>query len=93
MSDPEQGRPVISGVARDAFFVIQKPQEPDIPVDKARRCPQCGKQAWALSRWCWHCRYDFDRASLARFHPVKLLALSLLANVLLGAALVIALAD
>lgn len=63
----------------DAFFVQLPPEAPDIPEGKGRPCPQCGRTAWALSRWCWHCKFDFDRAAIPRFHPVKIAFCALIA--------------
>lgn len=59
----------------------------EVPEDKARDCPQCGAKTWAGSRFCRACRWDFDRAALKRFHPVKLLALSASINVATAALL------
>lgn len=86
MSDPEKPGITFERVERDAYaFVFQTSGlPPEIPDGMGRVCNQCGKIAWAQSRWCWHCRYDFDRAAL-RWHPAKLLTLSLIANVALCA--------
>lgn len=75
----------IEHIHGDAFFVALQvsPALPDIPDEQARDCPQCHRPTWRLSRWCIHCQFDFDRASLPRFHPTKLLALSLLVNLAL----------
>lgn len=71
--------PFIGRVERDAFFLIAT-GKPEIPDERGRDCPQCGHRAWADSRFCWHCRWDFDKAALARFHPRKLLMLSAALN-------------
>lgn len=60
---------------------------PDVPDEKARECPQCGVKTWAGSRFCRSCNWDFDRAALSRFHPVKLLALSATLNAVTAALL------
>lgn len=65
----------------DAFFLQIKPPKPDIPDGKGRPCPQCEVTAWAASRWCWHCKFDFDRAAIPRFHPTKVCACALAALV------------
>jgi hypothetical protein len=59
-------------------------QRPNIHEDQRVTCPQCTEIAGKRSRWCWSCGFDFDRARLGRFHPLKLLALSLAANVMLA---------
>lgn len=88
MQDPEepaQSKPtIIERVERDAFFLLAR-QKPNIPPDRRRPCPQCGEDAWAQSRWCWNCKWDFDRAALPRIHPTKLLALMLIVNITLVA--------
>jgi len=80
--------PDIIRVDRDAFFVFAGQLPPDIPPGKGRDCPQCGHVAWAESRWCWHCQFDFDRASIPRLHPVKstLLSAALLVGITAGLA-------
>lgn len=60
----------------------------EVPQDKARECPQCGSQTWAGSRFCRSCSWDFERAALKRIHPVKLLLLSALLNLVTAAMLV-----
>lgn len=59
----------------------------DVPEHKARDCPQCGTKTWAGSRFCRSCKWDFDKASIQRFHPVKLLALSASMNLFTAALL------
>lgn len=76
-------RPHIEG---DAYFLISQAQ-PEIPAEKARPCPQCLHATWAASRWCWNCKFDFDRAVLARCHPTQLLLIALAATNLILAAL------
>lgn len=80
-SQPGQGepQPFINRVERDAFFVIATGR-PEIPDEHGRDCPQCGNRTWAGSRFCWHCRWDFDKAQLRRFHPSKLLMVSAALN-------------
>ena len=90
-TDPTEG-PAPTGaphfhVARDAYFSLSK-QRPLIPAEKGRKCPQCREVAWGDSRWCWNCEFDFDRAECDRFHPTKLLFVSVLTNVALAAAVV-----
>ena len=70
------------GQPRDVY-VISVDAAPEIPDGQGRLCPQCGRTAWAQSRWCWHCKWDFDRAEVARWHPVKLLSLSIALNIAL----------
>lgn len=79
-------RPHIEG---DAYFLFSRTPPPEIPPDKARPCPQCHHAAWADSRWCWNCKFDFDRAVLARCHPTKLLLIALAATNLVLAALLV----
>jgi hypothetical protein len=55
----------IDHIGRDAFFLIASGR-PDIPDAHGRDCPQCGFRAWANSRFCWHCRWDFERLALAK---------------------------
>lgn len=57
-------------------------RDPEIPEGKGRTCPQCRRTAWRESRFCWNCKYDFDRAELPRCHPQKLLLLSVLVQAL-----------
>lgn len=75
----------IENFSGQAFFIEppERRREPKIPDEMGRQCPQCGRTAWRLSRWCWHCNFDFDRAALPRVHPSKIAFLSLLANALL----------
>lgn len=80
-SAPEPPIREVRIVTGDAFFLQIKPHEPDIPAGKGRPCPQCNKVAWAASRWCWHCQFDFDRAAMPRFHPTKVCACALVAIV------------
>lgn len=78
---PEHGPPSQSPLNIDKvekLVVIEHKRAPEIPEGKGRTCPQCRHMAWALSRFCWHCGYDFDRAELPRVHPRKLLLLALL---------------
>lgn len=79
-SQDNPGTVHIETATGDNFFVALTQAEPEIPDGLGRECPQCGRLAWARSRWCWHCRFDFDRAALARFHPSKLLFISTLTN-------------
>lgn len=60
---------------------------PEIPDEFARQCPQCSKTTWKLSRWCWNCKFDFDRATMHFCHPIKLLYLSTSLNVATCAAI------
>lgn len=76
----ERAEPFIARVERDAFFIAATGR-PEIHDEHARDCPQCGERAWAQSRFCWHCKFDFDRAQLPRIHPTKLLCISVLLNV------------
>lgn len=71
--------PFIGRVERDAFFIAAT-GKPEIPDEHGRDCPQCLNRTWARSRYCWHCKFDFDRAKIARFHPSKLLCVSVLLN-------------
>lgn len=64
-------------------------EAPPIPIERGRDCPQCGVTAWARSRFCWNCAFDFEAACVARLHPVKLLFLSLLLNLLMFGALLV----
>jgi len=80
---PKFTEPPIREVAGDAFFLFSS-SKPIIPDGYGRLCPQCGETAWLHTRWCWSCKFDFDRAACARWHPTKLLALSLIANILLA---------
>lgn len=72
----------IESVPRDVYFIAVN-KKPEIPNGYGRPCPQCGQTAWLHTRWCWHCKYDFDRASVAKCHPANLLAISLAFNVVL----------
>jgi hypothetical protein len=77
------GRPErlhVENVTGDALFVIASPQPPEIPDGSGQECPQCKKTAWLRSRWCWHCGFDFDRATLPKLHATKLLWMSALIN-------------
>lgn len=49
----------------DIVMVSTVPAPPEIPAGKARICPQCGRRAWRLSRYCWHCGYDFGAGGRA----------------------------
>ncbi len=51
--------------------------DPEIPHGSSRVCPQCDRYTWKRSRWCWYCKFDFDRAALAKLHPTKVLAVAL----------------
>ena len=64
----------------DKLIVVQQPRIPEIPEGKGRTCPQCLHTAWARSRFCWHCGFDFDRAELPRCHPRKLLIVAVCIN-------------
>jgi hypothetical protein len=82
---PESGpdsRFLFQGNPRDVYIVAVN-EDPDIPDGQGRPCPQCGRTAWLNSRWCWHCKFDFDRASVARWHPTKVLMLSIALNIVL----------
>lgn len=70
-------------------IILNASPAPKIPHAKARTCPQCGRDAWAESRYCWHCKFDFDKAALPPCHPAKLLLLSASLN-LVAAALLLA---
>lgn len=48
------------------------PQPLEIPEAKARPCPQCELPAWANTRWCPHCGYDFNVKHYP--HRVKIMA-------------------
>lgn len=60
---------------RDIFFLSRRP-DVEVPEGHSRICPQCGHETWADTRWCKHCVYDFDRALVRRWHPIKLLWLA-----------------
>ena len=60
---------------RDVYFLSRRP-DVDVPEGRSRVCPQCNHETWADTRWCKHCVYDFDRAEVLRWHPVKLLWLA-----------------
>lgn len=90
MPDPEepaQSKTIVERVDGDAYVFIERPS-PNIPVEKQRQCPQCQAFAGMESRWCWSCGYDFDRATMPRFHPIKILGaaliLSLIVNITLA---------
>lgn len=67
-------------ISGDTFFVTLKSPPPIIPEGDGRPCPQCHQIAWNKSRYCWHCNFDFDRATIRRFHPAKLLCISAALN-------------
>ena len=72
----DQGPPSQSPLNIDQvrnLIVVERRVEPDIPEGKGRPCPQCRRTAWRESRFCWNCKFDFDRAELPRCHPRKLL--------------------
>lgn len=73
-------------VQGDAYF-LQIARQRQIPPDQSRTCPQCRQEAWRRSRWCWNCKFDFDRAARPRLHVFKVLCLSIFANCLLAAIL------
>lgn len=77
--DDPRVRTVVERVDGDAFFLSIK-GDPEIPDGFGRSCPQCARTTWSLSRFCWHCRFDFDRAFIAKLHPVKLLFFSAVMN-------------
>lgn len=76
---PQQPIKEVRVVSGDAIFVQVITEPPTIPDGKGRPCPQCHKTAWAESRWCWYCGYDFDRAAIPRICKTKLIGCSLAA--------------
>ncbi len=82
MDEKQEGQGRIDTANGPVFFIQTTAAEPDIPQESGRECPQCKRIAWRSSRWCWHCKFDFDRAALPRIHPSKVAALSLFFNAL-----------
>ena len=74
----------IDEIRGDAVFIVANSEPPSIPEGAGRECPQCKQTAWALSRWCWNCAFDFDRAAIPAIHPTKLLWVSLLVNAVIA---------
>lgn len=76
----DHGRPSQSPLNIDSVggnvIVVEQRREPEIPEGKGRTCPQCRRCAWKQSRFCWNCKFDFDRAELPRCHPRKLLVIA-----------------
>ena len=72
-----------SGVGH--FIHTSEPQAPAIPAGMGRACPQCQRETFSRARWCWYrdCAFDFERATMPRIHPSKLLWISTLVNALL----------
>lgn len=86
--DHDPSRLHIDRVEGPAVFVFSTKLH-DVPESKGRVCPQCESRAWMQSRFCWNCRFDFERPLLPRIHPSKLLAISAAGNVVTAAALVV----
>ena len=81
----DQGPPSQSPLNIDQvgnLIVVERRIDPQIPDGKGRRCPQCRRIAWVDSRFCWNCKFDFDRAAIPRCHPKKLLFVSVSINLL-----------
>jgi len=84
-----EGRHIhVDNISGPVLLAVVKEQDA-IPPEKARDCPQCGEKAWAESRFCWSCRWDFDAATIQRFHPTKLLAISIVLNIVSAALLLV----
>lgn len=83
----ETGRPLHVDTITGPVLIVAADTSKAIPEGKAIVCPQCDERAWAESRFCKNCGWDFDRTKGRRMKTANLLVISASLNVITAAIL------